>query len=296
MLPSHIQLSQLREQWLTHGWFVAERLVPEDDVAQARRELREMFPDMQSVSGESDPVHHAEQFRGLVDFPFRYPAINHVAAHERITELVSAIFDDDRIMLFQVRAWAKYTGAADYEQLLHRDFRSFTLTVVDPSRSEYSQMVGMLYLSDVTEDLGPTRLVSRRHTAQVPLHAEHLSKAEYQSVYAAEQSAVAPAGSLLAFSPDVMHRATNLVAPDGVRFTVMLGYQCTGHPWQGYKSWPKLGHNAEMVAFVESASPRQLELIGFPPPGDPFWTPTTTLGIRERYPNADFDAFFGTPR
>jgi len=254
-----------------------------------------MFPDAESVSGKPDLVHHAEQFLGMVDFPFRYPTINKVAAHERISELVSAIFGDDRIMLFQARAWAKFTGAADYEQLLHRDFRNFTLTVVDPSRPEYSQMVGMLYLSDVTEDLGPTRLVSRYHTVQLPLYAEHLSKNEYRSVYATEQSAVAPAGSLLAFSPDVMHRATNLVAPGGSRFTVMLGYQCTGHQWQGYKSWPKMGHNDEMIAFVESATPRQLELIGFPPPNHPFWSATTIRGVRERYPNADFDAFFDAP-
>ena len=38
---------------------------------------------------------------------------------------------------------------------------------------------------------------------------------------------------------------------------------------------------------MHRASPRQLELFGFPPPGNPFWTPETLAAIVQCYPNLD---------
>jgi hypothetical protein len=34
------------------------------------------------------------------------------------------------------------------------------------------------------------------------------------------------------------------------------------------------------------ATPRQLELFGFPPPGHPYWNMDTFTGMEQRYPNS----------
>ena len=43
----------------------------------------------------------------------------------------------------------------------------------------------------------------------------------------------------------------------------------------------------EWYAFVGHATPRQLALFGFPPPGHPFWTDQTLDGLAQRDPDLD---------
>jgi hypothetical protein len=40
-------------------------------------------------------------------------------------------------------------------------------------------------------------------------------------------------------------------------------------------------------AFVNRATPRQLELLGFPPPGHPVWDTEMIEATSRRYPNLD---------
>jgi hypothetical protein len=42
-----------------------------------------------------------------------------------------------------------------------------------------------------------------------------------------------------------------------------------------------------MDHFLETATPRQRELVGFPPVGDKYWTETTLAGVGARYPGMD---------
>jgi hypothetical protein len=43
--------------------------------------------------------------------------------------------------------------------------------------------------------------------------------------------------------------------------------------------------------FVDRATPRQLELVGFPPRGHRYWTSRTWSDVCQRYPTADLSAF-----
>jgi hypothetical protein len=38
---------------------------------------------------------------------------------------------------------------------------------------------------------------------------------------------------------------------------------------------------------MQRATPRQLALFGFPPPGHPYWTEATLAGTAQRYPGLD---------
>jgi hypothetical protein len=51
--------------------------------------------------------------------------------------------------------------------------------------------------------------------------------------------------------------------------------------------------HAARQAFVEHASPHQLVLFGWPPPGHPFWTVDTIAGLRQRYPGIDVATWGG---
>ena len=42
-----------------------------------------------------------------------------------------------------------------------------------------------------------------------------------------------------------------------------------------------------MSRFIAEATPRQLELLGFPPPDDPMWSEKFTAAMAARYPGFD---------
>ena len=52
-------------------------------------------------------------------------------------------------------------------------------------------------------------------------------------------------------------------------------------------SWTDSVDGAAWESFVARASPRQLQLFGFPPPGHRYWTEETLEGMRRRYPGLD---------
>jgi hypothetical protein len=283
-----------REIWDRDGWFVLEGVLTPAEADAARSELQnKYFPDLASVWREPDPELKREQFVGITEFPFfQSSLLNRVTFDERLISIAANLLDNEDIVLYMAQAWAKYTGAADYDQLLHRDFRNHTLVVPDQSRREYAQVETMLYLSDVTPSHGPTHLVGRSHTVDVPNDPEFRSREENGWLYELEENAAAPAGSLLVFAPDVFHRGTNLVEPDGSRFVVSIGYQ-PRLPWLGYHCWPKAGSWPPLIELVEQATPRQLRALGFPLPGDPYWTPETRTRTEERYPGLKLDAYLG---
>jgi hypothetical protein len=291
VISAQTSADELRARWAQDGWFLLSSFVPESDVKVGFEELMRLYPSAESVWREPDPVLKAEQFAGICEFPFDPQVLNRLALHESIAGLAATLLGEPNIVLYMAHAWAKYAGAADYDQLLHRDFRNHTLAVPDQTRPEYAQVEMMLYLEDVEEKHGPTHLVSRRHTRDVPLHPEFLPRDQHARLYELEESAAGPAGSLLVYSPDVIHRGTNLTGSGARRGVVAMGYQRRGHGWMGYHCWPKKGSYPPMIDFVETATPRQLELLGFPLPEDPYWTPVTVSATRERYPRLDLDAY-----
>ena len=46
-----------------------------------------------------------------------------------------------------------------------------------------------------------------------------------------------------------------------------------------------------MTRFIERASPRQREMLGFPAPGDRYWSEETLAGIAARYPAMDMSPY-----
>jgi hypothetical protein len=293
VVPPDCATSELLHRWETDGWFVIREFFDQETVAAAVAEFKEQyFPDMRSVWREPDPRLKSEQFAGIIEFPFKQsPLLNQAAFDERIYELATELLQDPNIVMYQVQAWAKYTEAANYDQLLHRDFRNHTLVVPDQDRPEYRQMEAMLLLTDVSEDLGPTHLVSRKHTRQVPVQPEFLEREGNEWLYELEESAAAPAGSLLVYAPDVIHRGTDLTKPGGSRFVVSIGYQRRGVNWMGYHCWPKSGSWPSFMSFVRAASPTQLKALGFPMPSDPYWTVDTRAAVAERYLGLDLDRY-----
>lgn len=279
-----MDLSTAKRAWEDDGFVILPGFLDADATSSAVRQLDLLFPSADGFHDGTDPRRErfiGDEFAGIDAFPFTAPEFSLLAVHPRILDLAETLLADRDILLYSAEAWAKYTGACDYEQDLHRDYLNHTLLV--PSTTPGCRQVEMfVFLTDVPEELGPPHLVSRRLTADWPAMPNWLPPKHFPEI-----SGAGPAGTVIAFEPGTFHRGTGLTAPRGVRYSMQLCFRPAALQWGQRVGWASSGFTDEWTAFVSRASARQLQVLGFPPPGHPFWTPETLAGMALRYPELD---------
>ena len=80
------------------------------------------------------------------------------------------------------------------------------------------------------------------------------------------------------------HRASDMTADHGHRFSHHLVYRSAQHNFQGYHLWSRMGENADLERFIARATPRQREVLGFPKIGHEYWNDETLAAVQLRYP------------
>ena len=293
--------TEAARSWHADGFVILPGFIPADELTSAVSELDLLFPSAQGFHDGTDPRRErfiGDEFAGIDTFPFASTAISVLAVNHRILALAEALLDDGDIHIYAAEAWAKYTGACDYEQDMHRDYLNHTLLV--PSTTPGCRQVEMfVFLTDVPEELGPPHLVSRMHTADIPAVPNWFLRPGQESawrfdddsgspeLYGAEVSGAGPAGTVIAFECGTFHRGTRLTAPRGARYSMHLGFRSSSLQWGQRVGWAARSFASEWVEFVSRATPRQLQTFGFPPAGHPYWTPDTLAGMALRYPKLD---------
>jgi hypothetical protein len=165
---------------------------------------------------------------------------------------------------------------------LHRDYGSHSLVV--PRRDgRYQQMTTFIFLSDVTADDAPTRLVPYHDGKDVPYTPLYL---EYGALADREVAATGSAGSLLIYRSDILHRGSNFTAPQRARFSILADYQPRGIAWGGKMAWPKQSPQ-RWAKLIPACTVRERDLFGFPQPGHAYWNDQTLADVARRYPGID---------
>ena len=290
--------------WRDHGFAILPGFIKEADLQPALSELAVVFPSADEFHDRADPERNRRfesEFGGISDFPFSSSALSLLAVDDSLIDLATALLGTPDVRVLGIEAWAKYTGAARYDQEHHRDYLSHSL--VAPSTDPRFAVVEMfLYLVDTPVELGPPSVVPRRHSAELPAIPNWYPRADgdvapdhdtWQSVkgaphlYEHEVPASGPAGTVVAYSNTTFHRGTELTLPRGARYTVMVNFRPAANDWNTRHSWQQRANSDEWHAFVRRASARQLALFGWPPPGHAYWTNETIAGTRQRYPGLD---------
>ncbi|WP_262703254.1 MULTISPECIES: phytanoyl-CoA dioxygenase family protein [Streptomyces] len=299
-------MPEYKGSWEENGFFLIPELLGKDELEEALEELGRIYPSgAEYAEGRTDGYPHAperlpdrprgkqtlftqnpSQFAGQIDFPWTGQALNRLTAHPRITEVAATLLGTVDLRIYQAQLWAKYTGARDYEQPLHLDYSSHTFLV--PKKKSRPQQIEMfLYLTDVTAERAPTRLVPRPLTREMPPVPYHVWRGTHPELYRAEVSFPGPVGSLLVYAPDIWHRAVDLTEPEGVRIWMNLSYKVAGTDWLGLQSFQRVAMTPDWQRFVAASTPRELELFGFPPPGHDAYDEDVLAGLSRRYPGLD---------
>jgi len=295
--------------WHDDGWVLIEGLVPAADIDAATADLRHMFPTGEQYHADPDgerdrwignpatrpeiftwppdgPGFRPEQHRWQAHFPFPGSgALNRLTVHPAVVDFAERALQTTDIRIYQVHASAKYGGETNYEQPMHTDRNHSWLPPV--GRAPWWHLETFLYLSDVDEASAPTHLVSLQDSVgRKPTMPLYLPDWDAE-LYAAERPAVGVRGSLLAYRPDVFHRAVDLTASGGSRFLLNVSYKVAGQDWVGYDQMQSRAVDPQWDAFVAGSSLRELELFGFPKPGHPIWDEDLVDALAERYPGLD---------
>jgi hypothetical protein len=273
------------------GFVMLPGFLDESDLGATVAALPSLYPTADEFHDDVDPARNERfrksQFGGLLVFPFASTDLSLLCVHDTLLDLAETLLGDDDIRLYQAEAWAKYTGAVDYDQSHHRDFGNHTILV--PSESPaFRQLERFVYLDDVTESLGATAVVSDRVGGALPLLPPDKTRDDHPELYEAEIRAAGPKGTVLAYTTRTLHRGTNMTEPRGARYTIHLNFRAATTDWAQRRSWTDVVGFPAWREFVALATPRQLALFGVPKPGHPYWTEHTIAGMAQRYPGRDF--------
>jgi ectoine hydroxylase-related dioxygenase (phytanoyl-CoA dioxygenase family) len=286
------------DHWHRHGYVIVKSFLSEEELRAARRNLSQYLPDWDEYvaraplfTNTTGGSNRSAPGWWRYEFPYLGDALNHVALHPFLIAFVARLVGHDNLALSHGAIVGKYAGRADYDQQLHEDYTNNTLAF-PPSGTKFLDVPMIVYYTDVTVDHGPTYVVSKEHTADMPPTGRRFySREEYPELYAAEVPATMPAGSVLIYSMRTAHRGSAMRASEGVRFSQFVAFHTAGPRWLGSDSFQRLGDLPEMHQLITHATPRQRELVGFPAPGDAYWTDSTLAGVAARYPGMDMTPY-----
>jgi hypothetical protein len=149
--------TKIHAAWRTHGFVILPGYLSDTELAPAVSELDMIFPTADGFHDATDPRHERyrnDEFDGIEVFPFASTELSLLAINPRLVELAERLLRERDLRIYSAEAWAKYTGATNYEQDLHRDYLNHTVLVPTTSQ-HYQQLEMFVFLSDVPEELGP---------------------------------------------------------------------------------------------------------------------------------------------
>lgn len=293
MRVSDASLAEVREQ----GFTIVPEFLDSDELAAAQECVWNTFP--RPADYHTDPSAHprlaTSQFAGLRLFPYEGWALNRLAFHPDLVDAVERYLATDDVQLYKIELWAKYSGATDYDQPLHRDFGNHSLVV--PRHDGWAaQVTTFILLSDVTELDGPTMVVPLQHSQDIPFVPDEIEPGwpfglPRGSLAEFEVPVTGPAGSLFMYRTDVLHRGSNFRAEGRARIAMLADFQARGPAWMGKLAWPNHALSPWWVDTMARATVRERDLFGFPRPGDPYWNEQTLADVGRRYPPMDMTPY-----
>ena len=281
---SAIDVPRHAREIVEQGFTIIEGFLTDDEVAAAQASVYSLAPSWNQHA--RDPERYPVPPRLQYEFPDFPTLLQNNVVRDALLALLEQVIGTSDLRLSLSFLWFKYASAGFREQELHSDMMNQTLAYPRDD-GIYRQVLGALYYTDVPVDLSPTCVLSRQVDELRPGGDVFRPRAEYPDYYEREVKVAVPAGSLLLYGLSTLHRGGALTAKEGLRVSHHFAFRSSAVEWGQWRGWAKEALKPELTHFLTQATPRQRNLLGFPLPGDPFWTTEVLKGLSVRYPDMD---------
>ena len=278
-----------------HGYAIVENFLEPDELARARDEIEEYVPGWLGYAANPDGNRpegwdQAPRSRRNLRFAFPGTQLNAITLHPELRRFAALMMGHDDLFCEQSDMSYKCTGHyADADQQMHMDYANHTL-VYPPTDPAYWQTAYLIYYTDVDADQAPTAVCSYKHYADEIHWPPIYSREDRPELYDNEIKVTVPAGSLFIYSMRTFHRGT-LFNKEAARVAQFITYAPKAWKWLGIVGWSEQAIREEFRTWVETATPQERELLGFPAPGDAYWCEETLAGVAARYPGMDMGPY-----
>ena len=288
--------SEHEAHYREHGFAIVEGFLTDAELAGALDDFEATVPGwVDYVANPSRPRPESWDKpypgqRGIPHFPYAGDTLNALSLHAELRRFAAVNAGGQAIYCEQSHLTYKGQGSrGDREQHMHCDYVNHTLAY-PPAGPEYWQTAYIYYFSDVEEGLAPTAICSHTHTPERILWPPAYSPEARPELYEHEQLVTVKAGSLLCYSMRVYHRGTAFQRPGG-RLGMFVTYAPMAAKWLGIVGWAQEGVRREFTEWIERATVAERSSLGFPAPGDPYWTDETIAGVGARFANMDMSPY-----
>ncbi|KAI8579546.1 hypothetical protein K450DRAFT_280716 [Umbelopsis ramanniana AG] len=261
------------EQWRRDGYVLIPNFLSKEEVEAARQGVFEWFsPSWDEYVAAGRKVNCPE----IRTFPWNNSGLNQIVLNDDLIDAAERILGTKDIHLSEAHLGMKYAGNPSNNSApddFHQDWRNNT---IGPHHAEDFNSPAFFYcLDDVTEGMAPVQMV-KNGLEPNPQNAEKF----YCS-----------AGSLCIYSTWTWHASSEFTAKEGHRPTMWLGFNKNDRMWEGGRFFTikSTGTPDGWLRAIGEATPRQRELLFFPPAGDERWTDEMINGMEKRYGPYGFD-------
>ncbi len=206
-------------------------------------------------------------------FPWDHSGLNHAMTHPDLIDAAERIVGTRDIRLSEAHLGMKYAGEPS-DVFYHIDYSNSTLgPIQDPD--EFKHPVFFYCFDDVLPGMAPIMMVPN-------------GKPESEAV-----PMIVPGGSVCIYSIFTNHSASPFTTAEGHRPVAWVAFTRNDRLWDGSRSFSYgigeacvkdyMAYNKGIERFIVEATPRQLEMLGFQPPGHPQWTEKFIQAMADRY-------------
>jgi hypothetical protein len=267
MLTTAQRAAMIRDGYVVlPGFFPAEAMA--EAHAAANRVFAPSFADWEAA-GRRNTLPHQRRL-----FPWGEEALDRIAVDDGLRAIAQQLLGTRSILLCEAHLGAKYPGSGGDQPHTDHHGNSLGPEPTDPLEMLRSP-VFFVYLTDVGPDEAPIEMIP--HGA---------GDAEALPI-------TGPSGTVTVYTQQTRHHGTEFLAAAGQRLVLWVAMQDAAEPFalprlftikSGREQSPDGVYESCMGRFFAGATRRQLELLGFPPAADPWWTRERVEGMRRRWP------------
>lgn len=266
-------------QLIGQGYLILEEVFDEDICRKGLEEMEKVLKPWTEV--KDDPP---EELSTFTTWPSRSLWLNRfVITNDVMVDFAQRYLQTEHIQLRTGTPFVRYPGCVSFTEVTHgRD--SIHIDNVNNSLLPEcdDHIFGQVQFWSHLQDVGPE---------QAPLLL--WPNSDHERKYEEAVKLSVPAGSLGIFTNYTYHSASPFSATEGQRYIWGGQFGRADHYWEGFKHYTDKAMDPHFQELVSSLTPRQREMLRFPPAGHRYYTKASLTKLEGRYPGFDATGEYG---